>query len=113
VPFASGVVGRLSRPRFCVVHEWTGVMAASDAIKRPLRLPRRSADGPTAQVRNVVTTTLNNNHKAFGRAHKLEDEECRDVIETPGQFQPADREPRPRVQRGAEARNYPRDLRQR
>jgi len=35
-------------------------VTASDPIKRPLRLPRRSADGPTAQVRNAVTTTLNN-----------------------------------------------------
>ena len=67
-------------------------MTASDPLKRPLRLPRRSADGPTAQVRNAVSTTLNNNHKAFGRANKREDEECRDVIETPGQFPPAELE---------------------
>ncbi len=33
-------------------------MTASDPIKRPLRLSRRSADGPTAQVRNTVTTML-------------------------------------------------------
>jgi hypothetical protein len=73
VPFPSGMVGRLSRPQFRVEYEKTGVVTASDPIKRPLRLPRRSADGPTAQVRNAVTTTPNNNHKTSGRAHKRDD----------------------------------------
>ena len=33
-------------------------MTASDLIERPLRLPRRLADGPTSQVRNTVTKML-------------------------------------------------------
>jgi hypothetical protein len=33
-------------------------MTASDPIERPLRLPRRSADGPTSQVRNTVIKML-------------------------------------------------------
>jgi len=112
VPFPSGMVGRLPKPQFRVEYERTGVVTASDPIKRPLRLPRRLADGPTAQVRNAVTTTLNNNHKASGRAHKWDDEECRHALQTPGQSRPADREPRlkfntaPRVvgRRGAPTR---------
>jgi hypothetical protein len=112
VPFPSGMVGRLPKPQFRVEYERTGVVTASDPIKRPLRLPRRSADGPTAEVRNAVTTTLNNNHKASGRAHKRDDEECRQVVQTPGQFRPADRGPRPKVQHGAESRNSPPDLSQ-
>jgi hypothetical protein len=107
VSFPSGVVGRLLRPQFRVEHERTGDVAASDAIKRPLRLSRRSADGPTAQVRNAVTTTLNHNHKALRRARKREDEEGRDVLQAPGQFRPIGRVPRPRVQRGAATRKLP------
>ena len=113
VPFPSGMVRGLSKPQFRVEYERTGVVTSSDPIIRPLRLPRRSTDGPTAQVRNAVTTTLNNNHKACGRAQKRDDEECRHVLQTPGQFRPADREPRPKVQHGAESRSYPRDPRQR
>ena len=47
----------LSTPQIRVGSEWTGVVTASGPIKRPLRLPRRSADGPTSQVRNAITTT--------------------------------------------------------
>jgi hypothetical protein len=52
------MVGRRMRPQFRVEHERPGVMTASDPIERPPRLPRRSADGPTSQVRNTVTTVL-------------------------------------------------------
>jgi hypothetical protein len=112
-PFPSGMVRRLSKPQFRVEYERTGVVTSSDPIKRPLRLPRRSTDGPTAQVPNAVTTTLNNHHKACGRTQMRDDEECRHLLQMPGQFRPADREPRPNVQHGAESRSYIRDPRQR
>ena len=41
VPFPSGMVGRFLKPQFRAEHEWSGVVTASDQIKRPLGLPRR------------------------------------------------------------------------
>ena len=67
-------------------------MTANDPIKRPLRLPRQSADGPTSQVRNMVTTMLITIIKRAGRAHKRGDQECRQMLQTPGQHRPANHE---------------------
>jgi hypothetical protein len=67
-PFRSRMVGRLSKSQFRVEYERTCVVTAGDPIKRPLCLPRRSADGPTAQGRKRLeqrsTTIIKRPHAA-------------------------------------------------
>jgi hypothetical protein len=107
VPFPSGRSAVSAGRRFVSkTNEPASRQQATLSIKRPPRLPCRSADGPTAQVRNAVTTTLITNHKASGRGHKRDAEEWRQALQTPGHSRPTGREPRFKVQHGAESRNH-------